>query len=419
MLKVMRLPLSFAAFMVTTVPGLAEDAAGRDTWPAFRGPGGNGVCAETTLPLHWGPKDNIAWTAPLPGPGASSPVVWGDQVFVTCFTGKAAKEIVRHVFCFDRRTGEKRWQRDFPAPLPENDYSNQVSQHGLATSTPTTDGQRLYLFFGRGGVHALDMHGKSLWHADVGDTISVFGSGASPLLLGDMLIINACFESRHLMAFDKATGKVLWKTDLDGMCWSTPVAVDVNGKKEIVLNVGAGLYGFDAEKGTGLWSVDIMATYNSATPVVRDGVVYVMNQGMGEKEFLAVRAGGRGDVTGSHVLWTQTKVGASYCSPLLSGDRLYCLSGQAVALRASDGKILVKKSLDGLQNQYSSPILAGDKLLIFTRYNGAYVLAADSLEELAHNELGDDSAFNASPALVGGQIFIRSNQRLYCIGKPR
>jgi outer membrane protein assembly factor BamB len=396
----------------------AAPAAAAD-WPCFRGPHGDGVADEQTIPLKWGPKDNIAWKVALPGPGASSPVVWGDRVFVTSFTGTKASEIVRQILCFDRKTGKKLWQKDYPAPLPENDYKAQVSQHGLATGTPATDGKRLYVYFGRGGLHVLDLDGKPLWNADLGDGTIVFGSGASPLLLGDKVVVNACAESRKLVAFDKENGKRLWASTIDGMCWSTPVVVEpVARKQEIVLNVGAGLYGWDAETGKELWSVDIVAGYNSATPVVRDDMVYVMNQGSGEKQFVAVRAGGRGDVTKTHVVWTQSKAGASYTSPLLAGDRLFTFGGQAHALSVKDGAITAKKSISGLQGLYGSPVLVGDKILLFTRYNGAYVLSADDkLRELAHNKLGDDSSFNASPAVVGGQIFIRSDQYLYCIGK--
>ncbi len=388
-------------------------------WPGFRGPHGNGAADEKTLPLQWGPKDNIAWKVALPGPGASSPIIWGDRVFVTAFTGTKASEIIRHILCFDRGTGKNLWQKSYPAPLPENDYAKQVVQHGLTTATPATDGQRLYVYFGRGGLHVLDLDGKPLWNADLGDGTIVFGSGASPLLVGDKVIVNACAESRHLVAFDKVRGKPLWKSEINGMCWSTPVVVEpAKGKQEILLNVGAGLYGFDAETGKELWSVDIVAAYNGSTPLVRDGIIYVMNQGQGEKEFVAVRAGGRGDVTKTHVVWRQAKAGASYTSPLITGDRLFYVSGQAHALRASDGQIVAKKSLQGVQSVYGSPILVGDKILLFTRYNGAYVLSADDkMQVLAHNQLGDDSAFNASPALVEGQLFIRSNQYLYCIGK--
>jgi outer membrane protein assembly factor BamB len=399
--------------LVGTTMALAAD------WPGFRGPHGNGVADEKSLPLTWGPKENVAWKAPLPGPGASSPVVSGDRVFVTAFSGVKASEIVRHVLCFDRKTGKKLWQKDYPAPLPENDYKAQVTQHGLTTSTPATDGKRLYVFFGRGGLHVLDLDGNPLWNADLGDGIIVFGSGASPLLLGDKVIVNACPESRNLVALDKVSGKVLWKSEINGMCWSTPIVVEpAKGKQEILLNVGAGLYGFDPESGKELWCADIVAAYNGSTPLIRDGVVYVMNQGTGEREFVAVRAGGSGDVTKTHVVWRQNKAGASYTSPLLTGELLFCFGGQACALRAKDGEVVTRKTLTGLNGLYGSPILAGDKILLFTRFDGAYVLSADDkLQVLAHNKLGDDSAFNASPALVEGQIFIRSNEYLYCLGK--
>src|SRR5581483_4539947 len=396
---------------------LVQPARAAD-WPGFRGPFGNGVCEEKVFPLKWGPNENIAWKVKLPGPGSSSPVIWKDQVFVTAFTGKKATEIVRHVLCFDRKTGTKLWQRDYPAPLPENDYAAQVSQHGLTTSTPATDGQRLYVFFGRGGLHAFDLAGKLLWHADLGDGFNVFGSGASPLLLGEKVLVNATAESRNLVALDKNSGKILWRAEVNGMSWATPVVVEVGGRKEIVLNVGAGVYGYDADSGKELWSVDILAGYNSSTLVVRHGIVYVMNTAQGDKEFVAIRPGGKGDVSKTHVVWTQTKAGASYCSPLVFRERLFYVSGQAYVLRTSDGEIVTKKSLQGVQNLYGSPVLAGDKIILFTRFAGAYVLRADDkLDVLAHNQLDDDSAFNASPALVGGQLFIRSNTFLYCIGK--
>jgi outer membrane protein assembly factor BamB len=406
----------FLAVVTITCTATALTAG---NWPGFRGPHGNGVADEKTFPLQWGPKENVAWKAPLPGPGGSSPVIWGDRVFVTAFTGTKAKEIVRHVLCFDRKSGQKLWQKDYPAPQPENDYQGQVAQHGMATSTPATDGKRLYVWFGRGGLHVLDLEGKPLWNADLGEGTVVFGSGSSPLLLGDKVIVNAYTESQKLVALDKASGKVLWKADINGMCWSTPVVAEpVKGKLEIVLNSNAGLCGYDAETGKELWIVETLAAYNSSTPVVRDGIVYVMNHGQGEREVVAVKAGGRGNVTKTHVLWTQSGAGASYTSLLLSGDRLFCLGGQAYALRAADGKIVTRTTLRGLQNQYSSPILAGDRILLFTRRDGAYVLsAADKLEVLAQNRLGDDSPFNASPALVDGQVFIRSDQYLYCIGK--
>jgi outer membrane protein assembly factor BamB len=406
---------------------VAPSLAFASDWPGFRGPFGNGVSPKTTLPLKWGPDENIAWKMKLPGPGASSPIVWQDQVFVTCFTGKKANELVRHVFAYDRKSGKERWHREFPAPLPENDYQGQVTQHGFTTSTPVTDGKRLFIYFGRGGVHALDLDGKDLWHTELGDAINVFGSGSSPILWRDRLIVNAVPECRCLVSLDQAAGNILWKTVVNGLCWSMPIVVDVPakekggataGRQEIVLNATAGMYGYDPEKGTELWSVDNVAGYNGTTPVVRNGIVYAMNQGLGDKEFLAVRVGGQGDVNKSHIVWSQTKAGAPYCSPLLIGDRLFYFSSQAVVMSAADGKVITQKRLPGIERLYGSPIAAGDKILLFTRNQGAYILSADDkLTEIAHNDLGDDSFINASPALVDGQIFIRSNQYLYCIGQ--
>lgn len=406
--------------LIATMMAVCAASVPAADWPSFRGPHGNGIADDKTPPLKWGPDENIAWKTALPGPGASSPVVCGERVFVTAFTGTKAKEIVRYVLCFDRKTGKKLWQKDYPAPLPENDYAGQVAQHGMATSTPVTDGNRLYVFLGRGGLQVLDLDGKPIWNADLGEGTVVFGSGASPILLGDKVIVNAYTESQKLIAMDKASGRILWKADLNGMCWSTPVVAEpMPGKQEIVLNGNEGLLGFDAETGKQLWIADnTIGAYNSSTPLVRDGIVFVMNQGQGEREVTALRAGGRGNVAKTHVVWTQSRAGASYTSPLLVGDRLFYFSGQAYALSAKNGEIITRKNLQGLQGMYGSPILAGDRILLFTRFDGAYVLSADDkLDVLAHNKLGDDSAFNASPALIGGQIFMRSNKFLYCIGK--
>src|SRR5687767_11362833 len=187
-----------------------------EDWPRFRGPRGNGASAESALPVKWGPNENIAWKIELPGPGSSSPIVGGDRVFVTCFTGKEAKDIVRHVMCFDRAGGKMLWQNSYAAPQPENDYSKHLLQHGFATSTPVSDGARVYVHFGRDGVRAFDLNGKLVWHESTGKIISTFGSGATPLLFGDKLIVNATVELGALLALDKNTGKRVWKASING-----------------------------------------------------------------------------------------------------------------------------------------------------------------------------------------------------------
>jgi outer membrane protein assembly factor BamB len=399
-----------ALFLLFANPLHAED------WPRFRGPRGNGVSGESTLPIKWGPKENIAWKVELPGPGSSSPIVLGDRVFVTCFTGKLAKDIVRHVMCFDR-AGKLLWKNSYPAPQPEMDYSGHLLQHGFTTSTPCTDGQRLYVYFGRDGVRALDLDGKLLWHESVGRIISSFGSGSSPILFGDKLIVNSTVESGALFALDKHTGKRLWKTPINGDCWSTPAVADLpGGKQELILNGSGAVYGFDPNDGKELWQVLAITGHISSTPIIRDGIVYVSNASMGGKHAMAVRPGGAGDVTKTHIVWKQEKAGASQCSPLLLGERFLWFSGMGSVVSAKDGSTLQQERLEGVTNLYSSPIAAGDTIVLFTRKGTAYVMQAKDLKVLAENDLGDASGINASPALSNGQLFIRSNRYLYCIG---
>lgn len=400
---------------VLTLSCLAMPLRAED-WPRFRGPRGDGTSREANVPRKWGPKENIAWKVELPGPGASSPIVVGRRVVLTCFTGKRASELVRHVLCYDRADGKLLWKHGYPAPLPENDYTGHLLQHGFATGTPACDATRLYVPFGRDGVRAYDLDGKLLWHASVGRYSSSFGTGSSPLPLGDRLIVNATVESGALLAFDVRTGKQLWKARINGDCWSTPAFVDLpGGKRELVLNGSGAVYGFDPADGKELWQVESNSGHISSTPVVRDGIVYVANSGMEGKSSMAIRPGGRGDVAGTHVLWKQ-RAGASHTSPTLIDDRLCWFSGLAFAVRAKDGRMLQKERLEGLNNPYSSPIVAGGTIVLFTRRGSAYVLRAKDFEILAQNDLGDDSGINASPALSNGQLFIRTNRALYCIG---
>jgi outer membrane protein assembly factor BamB len=395
-------------------------------WPGFRGPQGTGISPEHGLPVKWGPEENLAWKTKLPGPGASSPIAWGDRVFVTCFTGYGGadrksgdqSQLRRHLVCLERTSGKILWQADVPAKLPETDWTSQVSQHGYATSTPTTDGERVYVFFGQTGVFAFDFNGKQLWQADVGHYRNTFGTGSSPTLCGSRLIVNATVESGRLVALDRASGKVLWRVKMADDCWSTPLVVSVpGGSQELVFNAPSALLGLDPEDGKELWRCEFPEPRNvSVTPVVKDGIIYCMGTGNLGRVFLAVRAGGRGDVTKTHLLWRQ-KIGATNCSPILVGDYLYFFSMRACCLRADTGAIVFQEPLAGLGPEYPSPVAADGRIYLVTRRGNGYVLAAkDRLEVLANNDLGDTSGFVASPAISRGHLFIRSNEYLYCIG---
>ncbi len=387
-------------------------------WLGFRGLAHQGHADAGDYPIRWGPTENVAWKFKLPGPGASSPVVKGERVFVTAFTGTKAKEIVRHLLCLDRKTGKLMWEQKRPAPQPENNYSGHLLQHGFATGTPFIAGARVYVNFCRGGVFAFDLDGKEIWKRELGRYLNSFGSGSSPSMYGKLLLVNQTTEAGALFALDKDTGETVWRAKIPGDCWATPVIAETAKGPEIVLNGQEGVYGLDAETGKQLWQCETIGGYVSSTPLVAKDVLYIMGSNFGLKATTAIRAGGRGDVTKTHVLWSNSKVGASYCSPLLIGERLFFFSGQATCMNRNTGEVLAQNRLDGISNLYSSPIVTGGKIYLFTRNQGAYVLSADDkMTVLAHNDLGDTSAINASPAASNGDMLIRTQEYLYCLRK--
>jgi hypothetical protein len=414
---------AFGIVLVLSAPAPAQ-------WPGFRGPNLDGISTERGLPLKWGPQENLFWKLKLPGPGSSSPIVVGQRVLVTCWSGYGVPgttkqdlpKLKRHLLCVDRSSGKVLWEKTIPARQPESPYSSQIAEHGYTTSTPVSDGQRIYVFFGATGVFAFDLDGNQLWHADVGSYLNNFGSAGSPVLHQNLLIVNATVEKGALFALDKTSGKEVWRTKVYGDCWSTPIVVSLpSGKFEVVLNGLNHLMGFDPGSGKELWRCEQVASaYSSSTPLIRDGIVYVMGAGADGRWFQAVRAGGQGDVSKSHVVWSHKKAGASYCSPLLIGDRLYYFSALATCLKAVDGDLVYQERLAALGTEYSSPVLADGRVYLFTRRKGGYVLAMkDKPEVISHNDLGDTTDFNASPAIAGGNLFIRSQQYLYCIGEKR
>jgi outer membrane protein assembly factor BamB len=322
----------------------------------------------------------------------------------------------------DAKSGKILWQKDVPPKLPENDYNRYLQEHGYASSTPATDGERVYVFFGRTGVLAFDFDGKQVWHTEVGKYLNSWGSASSPVVYKDLVLVNASVESGALIALDRRTGQRVWRAGGVRDCWCTPLVVAVpGGKTEVVLSTPGLLLGFDPDKGTKLWECEgIVTSTPTSSPVAKDGVIYVMGASMeGARAVIAVRAGGRGDISKTHVLWRH-KGGTNHTSPLLYDGRLYYVSGQVTCLRPDTGAVVFRERLYDAQMEYDSPVAAEGRIYVFTRKSGAYVLkASDKLEVLAHNELGDRSIFNASPAVSGGQIFVRSDAYLYCLGVKR
>jgi outer membrane protein assembly factor BamB len=396
-------------------------------WPQFRGPGGSAISTDTGLPTNWSYDDNIAWKTELPGPGTSSPIVVGTKIFLTCYSGYGLSEgnagdqsqLKRHVICLDRATGKIDWTRDIAAALPEENFAGFQALHGYSSSTPASDGRNVYVFFGKSGVFAFDLKGKQLWRASVGTNTHNWGSATSPVVHDDVFIINASVESGALVALDKKRGREAWRVPGASSSWSTPVLVDAGRKQEVVLSIQGKLGAFDPEKGTPLWQCSGIQDYTCPSVVAADGVVYCI--GGRSAQCLAVRAGGKGDVTDSHKLW-EANAGSNVSSPLIHDGHLYWVSDSGIAfcLNAASGQIVYQERV-GASRAYGSVTYGDGKLFCVSREEGAFVLAAEPrFNILAQNNMSpDNSVFNASPVIHDGQLLLRSNRYLYCVGKKR
>jgi hypothetical protein len=407
----------------------ADAAPGAD-WTGFRGPGGLGIAEAENLPVTWDSRKNIVWTQELPGPGTSSPIVLGSRVYLTCYSGYGESvddpgdmaDLVRHVVCLDRTTGKIEWSKTFPARMPESEYRRgNDSKHGYASSTLASDGERLYAFFGISGVYCLDLTGDVVWSTSVGSGTHGWGSATSPVLFENLVIVNASIESESLVALDKATGKVAWRAPGIRRCWSSPIVVDAGRRREVVLNVPNRLTAFDPKTGQELWYCDgIPDGYVCPSVIAHDGVVYAI--GGRKNTAIAVRAGGRGDVTRSHVLWTAPR-GSNVSSPVYVDGHLYWChesGGFAICLDAGSGEIVYQERLDPRPGiVYSSMVAADGKLYAVSQERGTFVLAAKpQFEQLAVNVFDDDGTrANASIAVSGNQIILRTDQAVYCIGE--
>jgi outer membrane protein assembly factor BamB len=420
--------VAFTLVVATTSKCAAQDG----DWPRFRGPSGQGVSSAKNLPLTWSQKENIVWKTPLPGPGSSSPVIAGDKIYLTCFTGyvpgnaKAPQDGLKlHVVCLDRETGKILWTNNVTPKLPEQAVMRE--NHGYASSTPIVDGERIYVHFGASGAFAFDLKGNQIWQANVGSKLDGFGSGASPIVYKNLLIVNASVESESLIALDTKSGKETWRARGIPQAWNTPALVPLkDGKVELVVGIPGKVLGFDPATGQQLWScANDIVWYIVPSIVSHDGNVWSLG---GRSGILAaaVRAGGRGDVTKTHRLWT-SKVGSNVASPIIHDGHLYWMNdsnGIAYCAEAMTGKLIYEERVPRAEQIYASPILAEGRIYYLSRSGQIFVLpAAPKYEVLAVNEvggrtpMGDRSMFNATPAAAGNALFVRSDQFLYRIGR--
>ena len=451
------------ALQVCNYPGqdLKQDPelAGED-WPQWRGLSSNGISFEHDLPTKWSVDSNIVWKVELAGLGASSPIVMGDRIFVTSQTGSAAVRGGSHpqlaredpslvvqenpmggsrsegqagtgeaqayhsdVFlvteAFSRSSGNKLWEYRVPATGP---FPELHEKHNLATPTPVTDGEHLYAWFGNGLIVCLDMKGNLVWSRHIGQEYSPFqvqwGHASSPVLYRDLVILLCDHDqASYLLALHKRNGKEEWMKDrgTGPKSYSTPLVVPGPEGDELIVNSSERIDAYNPLNGELLWHVGSPRQSPIPSPVYHDSVIY-MSRGYRNSDFMAIRPGGRGEVTESHIRW-RTPRGAAYVPSILYYDGLLYMTsdiGMVTCADPSTGEQVWRQRLRGIF--FASPIAADGKVYFVSETGETFVVRAGREPQvLARNNLGE--RFIATPAISRGHLFLRSDENLFCIGK--
>jgi outer membrane protein assembly factor BamB len=401
---------------------MANPCLAEKNWSRFRGTDGRGLAPDSRLPLTWSESSNLKWKSPIAA-GSSSPIVWGDRVFVTSYQG-AGRDVERTLHCLDRRTGKSVWTKSVKNNGPEDGYQGYITEHGYASNTPVTDGTHVYAFFGKSGVFAYDMEGNQKWQVNLGTESSnrQWGSGTSPVLHDNLLIVNAADEGQAVVALDKMTGKEVWKAaaGMLELSYNTPTVVP--RLNQLIVAVPGELWGLNLKTGKMKWYAETKLTGNvSPSPQVDGDKVYIFG-GYRSSGSHAFPIGGKKDVTDQEI-WNARS--SSYvATPLLHNGHLYWFDdrGMAFCTNAKNGEVVYRERIKGLSNGgrpvYASPVLAGDKIYIVSRYDGTFVIPAEPrFEILAQNKFaGDESDASGTPAVVGNEMFLRTGKFLYCVG---
>jgi outer membrane protein assembly factor BamB len=384
-----------------------------EPWAGWRGPGNHGISKDKGFPIAWSKTENVKWKTEVRGAGVSVPVVWGDRVFLTASEGRLNDQL--HVYAFARKDGNRLWDTRLFGSAPTDLYP----PGGMAVPTPATDGKLLFVLFGTGDLAALDFDGKPVWIRSLAEEYGPFrnrwGMGASPILVGDTLIVQVDHWSQsYLLAVDSNTGKNRWKTDRTAAVnWSTPLAVDTRDGKQIVTIGTHYVRGYDLNNGAEMWSVEGTHQQCIPSPVVMGDLVLACS---GVNTMAIKLDGSTGDITKSNVVWKNTKAAAFLPSPLLYGEHLYLPldKGFALCLDAKTGQQLWRERLGDAF--HASPVGAEGRVYFFSKSGIVNVVkAGPKFEELSRNDMGEEVV--AGPAFSDGEIFIRGAKHLFCIGK--
>jgi outer membrane protein assembly factor BamB len=441
----MRPILAMAVFLGAAVPAAAE-------WPHWRGPDATGTTTATNLPERWSATENIAWKAPITGLGVSSPIVVGDRIVVTSQLGTGerrpgnhprlvqggaaadtgeralgtrdgadADRVVFLVEAFHRDDGRRLWEFRVDA---DGTMPGVHDKHNMASPSPVSDGERIYAWFATGQVVALDLDGREVWQRHLGRDIAPFqilwGHSSSPALFHDLLILLCDHEpASYLLALDRRTGEERWRTDRGQgrMSYSTPFLVETDGGPELIVNSSERVDAYDPRTGALLWHVGGENRFPIPMPVFHDGLVY-MSRGYRSGPYMAVRPGGRGDVSRTHVVW-ETPTGAPYISSLVYDAGLLYMAtdvGAVTVVDASSGERVWQQRVDGV---FSASPVAGDGKIYFVSETGHIVVLRSGREPevMARNDVAE--RLIASPAIAHGRLYLRSDDHLIAVGSGR
>ncbi|MFP6766600.1 MAG: PQQ-binding-like beta-propeller repeat protein [Planctomycetaceae bacterium] len=382
-------------------------------WPSWRGAAGTGVSSEQNLPVRWSPTENVHWKTALPGEGNSTAITWNEHVFVTCPVDGGK---IRRLICLDRSRGRIRWQHDVAYPQKETTHRDNP----FCSGSPTTDGERVYASFGSAGVLACDFQGKLLWHRKLGKLTHVFGQATTPVIYKNTVIIHrGPGEPTHLVALDRRTGKTVWDTpefsknnNLYGS-WSTPVIHKVGGRDELIVTMPREIKGYDPDTGKELWKCGGLGTEIYTMPTIGNGLAVGISGHKGPA--MAMRLGGRGDLTESNRLWLTPQNQQRVGSGVIVNDHLFVSNATGIAqcIKARTGEVVWAKRLGGT---LWGTMLAADKKLYVTNKEGdVFVIAASTqFKLLSRNRMGEHMKAAVAPS--DGQLFVRTYKNLYCIG---